>query len=85
VQRNGGSMSATSGKAGGLTKVERPKAAWPCGRYFDASTQFLRHWFAFAHIQIALASPLHSFVLFVSLPRPAAGNLHTPSSANANP
>jgi hypothetical protein len=24
--------SAISGKAGGLAKAERPKAAWPCGR-----------------------------------------------------
>jgi hypothetical protein len=30
-----GKKSATSGKAGGLTKVWRLKAAWPCGRRFS--------------------------------------------------
>jgi hypothetical protein len=29
--RRGSSLSATSGKAGGLTEVERLKAAWPFG------------------------------------------------------
>jgi hypothetical protein len=52
-------LSATSGKAGGLTEVERLKAAWPFGRPFARPSNILAR-FTRAQLQHPHTTPIPS-------------------------